>query len=257
MSLPPFVTMRNIIRRHSLPVSIIGITILFILYTYGLTENPPGFYQDESAFAYNAYLLANTGHSEFGVHWPLFLQNFTWPFTVYCNPVCIYLLAFFNLVFPPSIWLARLLSSVAGFETAMVLGLLAFRISRKFPIGVIVGFTALITPWLFEVDRLFFDSSFYPLALTLFLLALYRAHMKERWSWFNVAALVATLGLLTYTYTIGRMLAGLLALGLLDQQPGHDEEQDHDADPDRGVDREHRAQGRFLVEDHRASASVP
>jgi 4-amino-4-deoxy-L-arabinose transferase-like glycosyltransferase len=197
------------------PLSIIGITILFILYTYGITENPPGFYQDESAFAYNAYMLAKTGHSEFGVHWPLFLQNFTWPFTVYCNPVCIYLLAIFNLVFPPSIWLARLLSSVAGFETAMLLGLLAFRISRKVPIGVIVGLTALITPWLFEVDRLFFDSSFYPLALTLFLLALYQAHMKERWSWFNVAALVATLGLLTYTYTIGRMLAGLLALGLL------------------------------------------
>ena len=182
MSLPPFVTLSNFIRRHSLSLSILGIAILFILYTYGLTENPPGFYQDESAFAYNAYLLAKTGHSEFGVRWPLFLQNFTWPFTVYCNPVCIYLLAFFNLVFPPSIWLARLLSSVAGFETAMLLGLLAFRISRKVTIGVIVGFTALITPWLFEVDRLFFDSSFYPLALTLFLLSLYRAHVKERWS---------------------------------------------------------------------------
>src|SRR2546425_10388187 len=215
MSLPGAAKLTNFIRRHSLPLSIIGITILFILYTYGLTENPPGFYQDESAFAYNAYMLANTGHSEFGVHWPLFLQNFTWPFTVYCNPVCIYLLAIFNLLFPPSIWLARLLSSVAGFETAMLLGLLAFKISRKTPIGVIVGFTALITPWLFEVDRLFFDSSFYPLALTLFLLSLYKAHMKERWSWLNVAALVATLGLLTYTYTIGRMLAGLLALALV------------------------------------------
>src|SRR2546429_1333746 len=214
MSLPLFLTLSNFIRSYSLVLSILGVTILFVLYTYGLTENPPGFYQDESAFAYNAYLLAKTGHSEFGVRWPLFLQNVTWPFTVYCNPVCIYLLAFFNLVFPPSIWLARLLSSVAGFETAMLLGLLAFRISRKVTIGVIVGLTALITPWLFEVDRLFFDPSFYPLALTLFLLSLYKAHTKERWSWFNIAALVATLGLLTYTYTIGRMLAGLLALGL-------------------------------------------
>ena len=201
MSLPPFVTLRDFIRRHSLSLSILGITILFVLYTYGLTENPPGFYQDESAFAYNAYLLAKTGHSEFGVRWPLFLQNFNWPFTVYCNPVCIYLLAFFNLVFPPSIWLARLLSSVAGFETAMLLGLLAFRISRKVPIGVIVGFTALITPWLFEVDRLFFDSSFYPLALTLFLLSLYRAHLKERWSWFNIAALVVFCSIIAHGVT--------------------------------------------------------
>src|SRR6266478_234998 len=158
MFLPGAAKLTNFIRRYSLPLSIIGITILFILYTYGLTENPPGFYQDEAAFAYNAYLLAKTGYSEFGVHWPLFIQTFTWPFTVYSNPVCIYLLAAFNL--------------------------------------------------------LFFDSSFYPLALTLFLLSLYKAHTKERWGWFNVAALVTTLALLTYTYTIGRMLAGLLALGL-------------------------------------------
>src|SRR5207237_7199612 len=77
-----------------------------------------------------------------------------------------------------------------------------------------VGLTALITPWLFEVDRLFFDSSFYPLALTFFLLSLCKAHTKERWGWLNVVALASTLGLLTYTYTIGRMLSGLLALGL-------------------------------------------
>ena len=215
MFLPGAAKLTNFIRRYSLPLSIIGITILFILYTYGLTENPPGFYQDEAAFAYNAYLLAKTGYSEFGVRWPLFIQTFTWPFTVYSNPVCIYLLAAFNLVFPPSTWLARLLSSVAGFETGLLLGLLGYRISRKATIGAIVGFTALITPWLFEVDRLFFDSSFYPLALTLFLLSLYKAHTKERWGWFNVAALVTTLALLTYTYTIGRMLAGLFALGLV------------------------------------------
>src|ERR1051326_1243471 len=212
---PPIAKLTDFVRRHSLSFAIPAIGILFVLYTYGLTENPPGFYHDESAFAYNAYLLANTAHDEFGVHWPLFPQNFTWPFTVYCNPVCVYLLAAFDLFVPPSIWFARLLSSVAGFETALLLGFLSFRVSRKPVIGILLGFTALITPWLFEVDRLFFDSSFYPLALTLFLLSLYQAHRRERWSWLNIAALVVTLGLLTYTYTIGRMLGGLFALALL------------------------------------------
>src|SRR5258708_27272594 len=80
---------------------------------------------------------------------------------------------------------------------------------------MIVGFTALITSWLFEVGRLYFDSSFYPLALALFLLALYTASAKERWTWFDVVKIGATLGLLTYTYTIGRLLAPLLALGLV------------------------------------------
>src|SRR2546425_1422989 len=87
MSLPGAAKLTNFIRRHSLPLSIIAITILFILYTYGLTENPPGFYHDEAALAYNAYLLAKTGYSEFGVRWPLFVQTFTWPLTVYANPV--------------------------------------------------------------------------------------------------------------------------------------------------------------------------
>ncbi len=193
----------------------IGVVILFILYTYGLTHNPPGFYIDESAFAYNAYLIAKTGASEFGVRWPVFFKNFTPPFTTYANPVCIYLLAAVNLVFPPSIWLSRFLSATAEFGAAMLLGLLAFRISRRRTIGIIVGFTALVTPWLFEVGRLYFDSSFYPLALALFLLALYSASSRERWTWLDVVKIGATLGLLTYTYTIGRLLAPLLALGLV------------------------------------------
>jgi len=193
----------------------IGIVILFILYTYGLTHNPPGFYIDESAFAYNAYLISKTGASEFGVRWPLFFKNFTPPFTTYANPVCIYLLAAVNLVFPPGIWLSRFLSATAEFGAAMLLGLLAFRISRRRTIGIIVGFAALVTPWLFEVGRLYFDSSFYPLALALFLLALYSASSKERWTWLDVVKIGATLGLLTYTYTIGRLLAPLLALGLI------------------------------------------
>lgn len=203
------------VRQHSLALTISAIAVLFCFYTYGLSDNPPGFYHDESAFAYNAYLLAKTGHDEFGIRWPLFPQNFTWPFTVYCNPVCIYLLAAFNLFLPPSIGLARLLSSVAGFETALLLGFLAFAISRRIGIGSIIGFIALVTPWLFEVDRLFFDSSFYPLALALFLFSLYKAHVRERWSWLNVFTLALTLALLTYTYTIGRMLGGLLAFALV------------------------------------------
>jgi|ERR1051326_4756292 hypothetical protein len=193
----------------------VGVVVLFILYTYGLTRNPPGFYIDESAFAYNAYLIARTGTSEFGVRWPLFFQNFTAPFTTYANPVAIYLLAAVNLVFPPSIWLSRFLSATAEFSAALLLGLLALRISRRRAIGVIVACMALVTPWLFEVGRLYFDSSFYPLVLALFLLALHSAAGRERWTWPDALKIGIALGLLTYTYTIGRLLAPLLAIGLV------------------------------------------
>jgi 4-amino-4-deoxy-L-arabinose transferase-like glycosyltransferase len=208
-------TPTNILNRYGAYLAAFLIAILFFLYTYGLSENPPGFYRDESAFAYNAYLIARTGAGEFGVHWPLYFQNFTEPFTNYANPVCIYLLAGLYLLLPPSIWLSRLLSATAGFEAAMLLGLLAFRISRYRTIGIIVGLTALVTPWFFELSRLFFDSSFYPLALALFLLSLYSASIRDRWTWWDITRLALTLALLTYTYTIGRLLAPLLALGLV------------------------------------------
>src|SRR6267143_1997035 len=215
MSQQPSTTPNSFLNRYGAYLAMFLIAILFFLYTYGLSENPPGFYRDESAFAYNAYLIAKTGAGEFGVHWPLYFQNFTGPFTNYANPVCIYLLAALYLLLPPSIWLSRLLSATAGFEASMLLGLLAFRISRDRTIGIIVGLTALITPWFFEVSRLFFDSSFYPLALALFLLSLYSASLKDRWTWGDITKVALTLALLTYTYSIGRLLAPLLALGLI------------------------------------------
>ncbi|MEP6911192.1 MAG: hypothetical protein ABI923_00465 [bacterium] len=208
-------TPNSFLNRYGAYLAAFLIAVLYFLYTYGLSENPPGFYRDESAFAYNAYLIAKTGAGEFGVHWPLYFQNFTGPFTNYANPVCIYLLAGLYLLLPPSIWLSRLLSATAGFEAAMLLGLLAFRISRDRTIGIIVALTALITPWFFEVSRLFFDSSFYPLALGFFLLSLYSASLKDRWTWGDVTKVALSLALLTYTYSIGRLLAPLLALGLI------------------------------------------
>src|SRR5438045_1346210 len=119
MKLPDMNTSENVTDIARNVLYAIGIVILFILYTYGLTHNPPGFYIDESAFAYNAYLISKTGASEFGVRWPLFFKNFTPPFTTYANPVCIYLLAAVNLVFPHGIWLSRLLSATAELRAAL------------------------------------------------------------------------------------------------------------------------------------------
>jgi hypothetical protein len=194
---------------------VVGLVLLFVIYTYGLNRNPPGFYIDESAFAYNAYLISKTGTGEFGVHWPLYFQNFTFPYETLANPVCIYLLALVDLIFPPGIWIPRFLASTAEFTGGVMLGWFAFRVSRRQLIGMVVGGIALVTPWLYEVGRLYFDSSFYPLVLALFLLALYSASSRENWRWVDVVKIAVGLGFLTYTYTIGRMLAPLLALGLL------------------------------------------
>jgi len=57
------VSVTDFARRYGLYFALAGLVLLFILYTYDLTDNPPGFYVDESAFAYNAYSIAKTGAS--------------------------------------------------------------------------------------------------------------------------------------------------------------------------------------------------
>lgn len=192
-----------------------AIILVFLLYVFGISQNPPGFYVDESGLAYNAYLVTQTGAGEFGSRFPLFFQFYTGGFTQYANPTSVYLLTLVFWVFGPSILLARLLAAASMYAASLLLGVLAARVSGRKTIGFIVALNALLTPWLFEVGRLMLETFFYPMAVVLFLWAVYRAQRKSEWAWIDCILVALTLTLLTYTYTIGRLLAPLLALGLL------------------------------------------
>lgn len=192
-----------------------AIVLAFALYINGLSKNPPGFYVDESGIAYNAFLIAHTGKGELGQRFPLFFQFYTNDWTQWANPTQIYLLAIPFRFFRPSIHLARIDSALWVFLACLLLGILAKQISGRLIVAVLVGMIALTTPWLFEVSRLVFETFFYPAALTLFLLSVHYAQRKPKWNWFTVGMIAATLTLLTYSYTIGRLLGPLLAFGLL------------------------------------------
>jgi 4-amino-4-deoxy-L-arabinose transferase-like glycosyltransferase len=175
-----------------------------------ITSNPPGFYIDESSIAYNAHTIAQSGCDENGVSWPLYFRAFG----DYKNPIYVYLLAGLFRLTGPSILVARLLSGVALLGAAMTLGWLAWRLSRSRAVALLACIIALITPWFFELGRVVMEVALYPLAVALFLLCVKRASEKERWLAGDVLSLAAALALLTYTYSIGRLLAPLLALGL-------------------------------------------
>lgn len=201
--------------RFRWPAIALGFLLLFIFYIDGLSTNPPGFYVDESAIAYNAYCIAKTGANEFGTRWPLFFTVYTGGWTQYANPTQIYLLAIPFTVIKPSIHFARVYSAAWVFAACLLLGLLARRITGKESIGLLVAVIAIFTPWLFDVSRLVMETFFYPAALVLFLLALYAAQKKEEWSWLSIVSVAVTLMLVTYSYTIGRLLGPLLAGGLV------------------------------------------
>jgi 4-amino-4-deoxy-L-arabinose transferase-like glycosyltransferase len=187
-------------------VAIVAAALLF----YRITKNPPGFYIDESSIAYNAHTIARTGADEHGLRWPLYFRAFG----DYKNPVYIYILAGLFRLTGPSLLVPRLLSAVLILIAAAALGLLALRVSRSQTVALLAGIFALVTPWLFEVGHVAMEVTLYPLATILFLLALQRAAGKNKWTAADVLVIAGTLALLTYSYSIGRLFAPLLALGL-------------------------------------------
>jgi hypothetical protein len=207
----PFPLMRGV----RVAAIVLGFLLLYVFYISDLATNPPGFYVDESAISYNAYLIAHTGKNEVGTTLPVFFPVYTGGWTQYANPTQIYLLAIPFIMAKPTIHLARVYSASWVFLACLLLGLLAKKISGNATIGLLAAVIAIFTPWLFDVSRLVMETFFYPMALVLFLLALYAAQKKENWSWFEVTSIAATLMLLTYTYTIGRLLGPLLAGGLI------------------------------------------
>lgn len=182
-----------------------------VLQFAALRSNPPGFFLDESSIGLNAYTIATSGSDEHGVAWPLFFKAFG----EYKNPVYIYIVAGVFRVFGPGVVSIRVTGVVAGLITALLLGLLAARISKNTYVGLLTASLTLLTPWLFELSRLAFEVTIYPLMLVLFLWAVQRASAKERWSLIEVLTIAFSLALLTYTYSVGRLLAPMLALGLL------------------------------------------
>lgn len=194
---------------------LVGLGFVFALYTNGIRNNPPGFYMDESAPAYNGYLVAHTGAGEFGPRFPLYFEYYGDTWTQIGGPVQVYLYALLWRFVPPSILMARLFSAFWVFLSGVLLGVLATRISGRRTVGFIVAGTALVTPWFFEGRGLLLEPQFLPMALAPFLLVVYRVHKKEWWSWPDVILLAAALALITYSYTSGRVLGPLLGLGLM------------------------------------------
>ena len=112
-------------------LGVTAVIFLFCLYTWGISQNPRGFYLDESATAYNAYLVSRTGAGEFGPRFPLLFQEYAVSNATYINPLTIYLMAIVFRFVPPSIAVAREFAAFWMFAASLLLGVLAKRISGQ------------------------------------------------------------------------------------------------------------------------------
>ncbi len=167
------------------------LTLAALLCLWRVPADPPGFYIDESSIAYNSHTISQTGRDEYGSAWPLFFRAFG----EYKNPTLIYLLAAFFKVTGPSIAVARACVALLGLLTGVVLGLLAWRMTRSLLVAATVATAAWLTPWLFESSRVVLEVAAYPCLVGLFLLATWNASRRTKWSWGDIAALTVTLAL--------------------------------------------------------------
>jgi hypothetical protein len=97
----------------------------------------------------------------------------------------------------------------------LLLGWLAYRRTSHASVGVATVVLAGTTPWLFELGRVAFEVALEPLLLSLVLLGVERASRLARWNTASTIPVALALGGITYVYAGGRLLAPLLALGLV------------------------------------------
>jgi hypothetical protein len=174
-------------------------------------DNPPGFFRDEAALAYNAYTIAHEGRDEYGARLPLYFSSFL----DYKSPIFVYALAGVFRVTGPDREVARGFAAVAMLAAILLLGLLAFRRTKSALVAVCTVVLAGCSPLLFELGRVAFEATMEPLFLCLALLAVERASRSDRWTPLTALPVSAALGAITYVYAGGRLLAPLLAAALL------------------------------------------
>ena len=189
-------------------IAVLG--LIAVAFLHVSANNPPGFYRDESAIAYNAYTLSTTGKDEYGARAPLFIRSFgDWK-----SPLYVYLLAGVYRVTGPSTAVARSLSAVLGLAAILVLYALALAISRQPMVALAVAMIGGLSPWLFETSRVVFELALMPLLILLFLLVVYRASAGT-WRRRHSVSIGLLLAAMAYTYQVGRVLAPLFAIGLV------------------------------------------
>jgi hypothetical protein len=174
-------------------------------------NNPPGFFRDEAAIAYNAHTIATEGRDEYGARFPLYFSSFL----DYKSPLFVYGLAGVFLVTGADREVARGFAAACVLAAVLLLGWLAYRRTKRASVAVATVVLAGTTPWLFELGRVAFEVAMEPLFLVLALLAVERASRLQRWTLGTAVHGAFALGGITYVYAGGRLLAPLLALALV------------------------------------------
>lgn len=208
--------------------------LLAVLYFARLGSDPPGVYDDEASIGYNAWTIAHYGVDQYGNRFPLFFVDFG----DYKGPVATYLTVPLAWVFGNSVVALRTPGVLAGLAIAAVAGLLALRLTGSRWIAVVAVVLTALQPWVFLQSHTVLEGNVLLMLcvmVTCWCVAEASARasgagsplrprmwgmrsggkeaMRAPDAWWTAAG--AALGVSVFAYTIGRMLAALLAAAVV------------------------------------------
>lgn len=174
-----------------------------------LSKMPPGIYKDEVSFAYNAYLIATTGHDEYGVSFPLYPKAFG----EYKSAGYVYLSVLVMRVLGLSSWTVRFPSVLCWFAGSAIMYAFGRRMWPRIESRLFLLLQLAFTPSLLCLSRMAFESiGLYPL-LALFIVGVHHGFERKSPRWAATAGFA--IGATTYMYATFRLLAPLHCLLIL------------------------------------------
>lgn len=176
-----------------------GLALLFVLSLglrlHRLNQVPAILNRDEAALAYNAYLLAETGQDEWGRNWPLNFESFG----DYKLPGYIYTLTALFQVLPPTDYVVRLPSAVAGASLVVLAFFFAQAIKLRDPWAWLFAVLIALTPVFLFYSRMAFEANLALSLLVAGLVLLLQSHAGQKRMWIDILAVVLILAsVLTY-----------------------------------------------------------
>lgn len=180
---------------------------LAALYVFRIGSDPPGLSDDEASIGYNAWTIAHYGTDQYGNHLPLFFVDFG----DYKGPVATYLVAPLTWLFAGGSAVVRLPSVLAGLAICLVAGRTAFVLTRLREIAVTTIVLTAVQPWIFLQSHTMLEGNIIMvLCVVVACWCLAEANVAGAPALWWSAAGVA-LGVCVYAYSVGRLLALLIA----------------------------------------------
>jgi hypothetical protein len=184
------------------PLLLLTCIVIFgaFLRFYHLTDLPRGLNWDETAYAYNAYSLLQTGRDEWGNAWPLFLKSFG----EYKPALLSYLMIPGMALFPHSDATPRAVIATLSILSIVATFALVRQLSGNTHLALLSALTLAISPWHIHFSRTALDPS---IAHPLLLLGMWAWSTQKKTAWV-VGSILLSLSM--YAYSAERLFVPLI-----------------------------------------------